>query len=267
MGLKTCDVKIFQSWEYINPDFADDMKILRQSGELHRTGKHLVIWHTKQKFVMRVETPSGRVAAFKIYDKLRNPRKFFLRHSPTAAEAINYQRIADIDIAVPQLLAAGDVRCRGQLKNSFIVTEFAEGFSDGRDFFGDGVHAGNIVLRDEFIRRAMMLLARCHDHRILHRGYTPANILSRVRESADADGNNLDIMFIDVASCRKLPRWLLKLKLMVDFIMFFRFFDLDAAQRKEFLQHYINAAEKPLFRLDVLAEKVEKALSRHLKQK
>ena len=267
MSLKPCEVKIFQSWEYINPDFADDMKILRQSGELHRTGKHLVIWNTKQKFVMRVETPSGRVAAFKIYDKLRNPRKFFLRHSPTAAEAVNYQRIADINIAVPQLLAAGDVRSPGKLKSAFIVTEFAEGFSDGRDFFGDGVHAGNIALRDEFIRRAMMLLARCHDHRILHRGYTPANILSRVRESADADGNNLDIMFIDVASCRKLPCWLLKLKLMVDFIMFFRFFDLDAARRKEFLQHYINAAEKPLFKLDILAEKVEKALRKHLKKK
>ena len=49
--------------------------------------------------------------------------------------------------------------------------------------------------------------------------------------------------------------------------MFFRFFDLDAAQRKEFLQHYIKAAEKPLFKLDILAEKVEKALSRHLKKK
>ena len=267
MGIKPCEVKIFQSWEYIHPDFADDLKSLRQSEQLHRTGKHPVIWRTKQKFVMRVETPSGKVAAFKIYDHLKTPRKFFLRHSPAAAEALNYQRIADLNITAPKLLAAGDVRKNGKLKSAFIVTEFAEGFSDGRDFFDDGIHANNITLRDEFIRRAMTLLARCHDHRILHRGYTPANILSRVRESADADGNNLDIMFIDVASCRKLPCWLLKLKLMVDFIMFFRFFDLDATQRKEFLQHYVDAAEKPLFKLDILAEKVEKALSRHLKKK
>jgi tRNA A-37 threonylcarbamoyl transferase component Bud32 len=226
-----------------------------------------VIWRTKQKFVMRITAPSGKVAAFKFYDKLKSPQKFFLRYSPAAAEALNYQRIADMDIAAPQLLAAGDVRKRGKLKNSFIITAFAENYRDGRDFFGEGIHAGDITLRNEFIRRAMELLARCHDHHILHRGYTPSNILSRVRASADANGNNLDIMFIDVASCRKLPRWLLKLKLMVDFIMFFRFFELDAAQRKEFLQYYLNASEKPLYDLDTLSAKVEKALRKHLKKK
>ena len=266
MCLKTCDVKIFQSWEYVHPNFADDLKSLRQSGELHRNGIHPVIWRTKQKFVMRITAPSGKVAAFKFYDKLKSPQKFFLRHSPAAAEALNYQRIADMNIAAPQLLAAGDVRKCGKLISSFIITAFAENYRDGRDFFDEGIHAGDIALRNEFIRRSMELLARCHNHNILHRGYTPANILSKVRESADASGNNLDIMFIDVASCRKLPRWLLKLKLMVDFIMFFRFFELDAAQRKEFLQYYINASEKPLFTLDTLSIKVEKALRKHLKK-
>lgn len=254
------------SWEYVHPEFTGDLAALRSSGKLHRTGGFQVIWKTKQKFVMRVTAPSGKSTAFKIYDNIKAPRKFFLRNSPAAAEAVNYQRIAELGIAVPCLLAAGDTRCFGKLKKAYIVTEFAEGYSDGRDFFDDGAYAENKQLCDEFIRHAMTLLARCHDSNILHRGYTPANILSRLRSEPYHNGDMLDIMWIDVASCRKLPRWMMKIKLMVDFVMFFRFFDIDQAQRKEFLAYYINASEKPLFTLDELSKRVEKALCKHLQK-
>lgn len=260
--MKKNDLKtsVRRSWEYVHPDFADDLAALRASGDLRRDGVFPMLWKTKQKFVLHTTAPSGLTAAFKIYDRLKSPRKFFLRHSPAAAEAINYQLVAAMGIAAPRLLAAGDTRSFGRLQYSFLVTEFAEGYRDGRDFWKKELLNNDFAGQRAFVCRAMELLARCHDHGILHRGYTPANLLYRRRETPDAGGNILDLMWIDVASCRRLPRWLLKRWLTVDFVDFFYLFDFDAAQRRDFLNHYIAASENPLLPPEQLADRVEKAL-------
>ena len=258
---------IWRSWQYCHDSFADDLEELQQSGDLQRESKFQRIWQTKQKYVLKITTGSGKTAAFKEYDRIKSAWKYLFRLSPCGSEALNYQLLANIDIALPRLLAAGDIRKNGCLKNAFIITEFAEGFRDGRDFFGTGSLAENIDLREEFITRNMRTLAKLHDHNILHRGFTPANLLYKQRKTADADGNRLDLMWIDVASCRNISKGKLEKTLHIDHEQFFRFFDFSSEELKKYLQIYCQAAENPLTTPEKLLERLQKAIAkRHQKE-
>ena len=255
------------SWSYIDRDIAGDFAGLQNGKSLERNGDFPVIWDTKQKYVLKVAAPSGKVFAFKKYDHLKNAYKFFFRCSPCGAEAVNFQRISSLDIPMPKLLAAGDIRRNFVLKSAFIATEFAEDFRDGRDFYGKGKLAADQLLRDEFIQRNMELLARCHDNNILHRGFTPANLLYRQRSAPDSNGNMLNLMWIDVASCRKVMRFYLKRAFIIDFEQFFRFFDFSDQELAKFIGCYLQAAEKPLASAPAIVKKLRAALEKRRRRK
>lgn len=257
---------VWRSWSYINDSFADDFQILERSGTLRMGGEFPVIWKTKQKFVLKGTAASGRTFAYKSYCKLKGAIKYFFRLSPCGMEAMNFQRISNCGIALPRLLATGDIRQNGILKTAYIVTEFAEGYSDGRDFTPMKAIVKDKVLLDEFILRNMELLAKLHNNSILHRGFTPANLLYKLRQSPDAAGNRLDLMWIDVASCRKQPRFMLKNSIFVDFEQFFRFFEFGDDALLKYLQHYcqyshvsLKTPEKLLAELKIqLAKRIAK---------
>ena len=250
------------SWSYVDRDFAGEFNGLQKDKSLARNGDFPVIWDTKQKYVLKVAAPSGKVFAFKKYDRLKNAYKFFFRCSPCGAEAVNFQRISSLDIPMPRLLAAGDIRRNFVLKSAFIATEFAEEFRDGRDFYGKGKLAEDKILRNEFIKRNMKFLARCHDNNILHRGFTPANLLYQQRATPDNSGNMLNIMWIDVASCRKVIRFYLKRSFIIDFEQFFRFFDFSDQELTEFIEYYLQVSEKPLATAPTIVKKLRAALEK-----
>ena len=257
----------WRSWFYVNDGFKDDFLSLVESNALQKDGEFPVIWNTKQKYVLKVQCASGRVFAYKAYNRLKKQYKFFFRLSPCGAEAANYQQINSLGIKTPQLLAVGDTRIRGVLKTAFIATEFVGDYQDGRAFFADGALYGRVDLCDEFICRNMQLLARLHDHNILHRGFTPMNLLFREKINPASGDDLLDIMWIDLASCRKLPRFMLKRRLIVDFEQFFRFFDFSSEKLRKYLACYLAAAENPLAASeDVLLAKLEKSLLKRRKK-
>ena len=70
------------SWSYVDRDFAGEFNGLQKDKSLARNGDFPVIWDTKQKYVLKVAAPSGKVFAFKKYDRLKNAYKFFFRCSP-----------------------------------------------------------------------------------------------------------------------------------------------------------------------------------------
>lgn len=263
-ALKTEFTSVWRSWSYIHKDFAGDFQALEKAGSLKLDGPFPVIWKTKQKFVLKGTGASGRTFAYKSYCKLKGTVKYFFRLSPCGMEAENFQRISDCGIALPRLLAVGDVRKNGILKTAFLITEFAEGYSDGRDF----THLKNVItdrdLRDEFICRNLELLAKLHDNNILHRGFTPANLLYKLRETPDANGNMLDLMWIDIASCRKMPRFMLKRNITVDFEQLFRFFDFSEGDLLKYLQHYSNSTTSPLKTPEQLLADLKKRLKKRV---
>lgn len=264
-ALKSSFTSVWQSWSYVNDTFAGDMEELLAAGSLKLDGPFPVIWKTKQKFVLKGTAPSGRTFAYKSYCKLKGAGKYFFRLSPCGMEAENFQRISDCNIALPRLLAVCDIRKNTILKTAFLITEFAEGYSDGRDFTPMKSVITDRDLRDEFIYRNMELLAKLHDNNILHRGFTPANLLYKLRETPDAAGNRLDLMWIDIASCRKLPRFLLKRSVTVDFEQFFRFFDFSDTELLEYLNHYCNSTRSPLNQPEKLLAALKKQLAKRKK--
>ena len=229
------------SWAYFRRDFAPEFERLDREGFLREEGPSEKIWQTKNRFVLKVPLGEGRFAAYKRYRKISRPRKFMLRPSPCGFEAYNYQLLKELGIPLPELLAAGDTREHFRLRTAFIMTKFAEGFRDGRDFLPGGALAEEKELRAEFISRNFRLLARCHDACVLHRGFNPANLLFKVRTAPDEAGNRLDLLWIDVASCRRRPRFLVNFLIVHDFRQFFREFDLPEEEKAAFIDGYCRS--------------------------
>ena len=255
------------SYCYLRKDFAEIYEELQQQDLLREDGTAQMLWSTHTKFVIKVPLPDGRFAAYKTYRRIDKPLKFALRPSPCGFEAINFQQIRACGIPAVELLAVGDERRFFKLKNAFIATLFADGFENGRDFIRDGVMAKESALLEEFIVRNMQYLARLHDIKIMHRGFTPANLLYRVRESADDMNNLLDIKWIDVASCRRLSAWSINRNIADDMVQFFRFFDFDGEKLLKYLQVYCNAREKSAPPPEKILKKLEKLLAERKKRK
>ena len=242
------------SWRWVHSDFADDFAGLQTGDALKENGSSEKIWQTKQKFVLKVQTASGRIVVYKSYRMVKDWLRCIFRLSPLAREALNYQLLLDMGLPMARLLAAGDTRSCFILKGGFLVTEFAQDTSDGRDFCKGAKHASDTSLRDAFIRAVFANLAKMHDHGWIHRGSTPANFLYRRK------GNSLETVWIDVATCRQVSRFAQKRLIPEDFVNFFRFFDFTPEQRKAYEELYLSYATHNLFSSQTLFESVERNL-------
>lgn len=248
------------SFCWFRSDFAGKFAELENSGYLQENGPAEMIWQTRSKYVLKVPLGDGKFAVYKTYRKISKPYKYMLRLSPCGAEALNYQLMQDRALPMAKLLAVAEKRRFFRLHNAFIVTEFADGFRDGRDFMPGGCMADRIDLCNEFILRNLALLAHCHDCGILHRGFTPANLLYKLRENADENGNYLDLVWIDVASCRRQSLWRIDRNVEIDLVQFFRFFAFDNARLSDYLASYCRSREKFPLPAAELLKKVQKKL-------
>lgn len=233
-------IKLSSSWQYIQPEEQEALAgIVAEAESLQPDGRVPVLWKTRNKFVLLLELQNGRKVVFKAPLKVKNVLKYCFRLSPYAREALNFYHIRQLEIPTVKFLAAGEFRTFFKLRKGFLITEFAEGFSDGFDFVPGKIHEGEPALVRDFTEQNFRLLARLHNHRMIHNGFTPGNMLYRKRQEPDADGNMLEILWIDLASCRRVRwpqnywRWIAP-----DIVHFFSFFQFTDEEKLHYLQVY-----------------------------
>lgn len=251
-------IRLYRSWSWVREDFADEFDRLSDAGAFRPDGISPAIWHTRTKFVLRVSTSRGFDAAYKSYYRIRNFHQYIIRPSDCASEASNYVMLAELGFPLPDLLAVGETRCGFVLKNSFLISRFADDYRTGLDFFRDGVHVGNEPLFLEFCRGNLTLLARLHDLGIVHRGFTPANLLYR----KDADG--MKFLWIDVADCRRSA--ISTPQVATEFFHLFRYLRTTPENRRALEAWYLDAAKIRRTNLDELFETVEKRIENRMKE-
>ena len=258
--------RLSHSWHWLRTDFAEEFRQILADGADRDDSGNEILWNTRHKYTVKIRTSAGRVVALKHYRTLR----FFpyVHHrTPVAAEALNYQRMLDLGLPMAQLLAVGDTRHFFRPITSFIVTEFAANCRDGGVFRPGRDMEQKTVWRNEFIRRNFILLAKLHDAGIYHRGFTPMNELWRPAAVPDAAGNQLEIVWIDVASCRKLPSFVLRKKIPDDLVNFLHFFRFTPEEIREFLQVYCDAVKVVRYAPEELFREVERRLEIRLQKK
>lgn len=250
--------RTLRSWSWARSDFADEFRRLSDAGAFRSDGPSETIWRTRAKFVLRAKTSLGFDVAYKSFFEVKNVHHYLLRQSPCAAEAANYALLADFGFPLPDLLAAGELRCGPLLKNAFMVSRFVEGFRNGLDFFKEGIYTNDEPLLKEFCRAHLALLAKLHDRGYAHGGFTPANLLYR-REP----GGGMKLCWVDVAECSRSP--LTVPMIADDIIRLFRYLKLSPAVRRELEAAYLEAAKVPRTNADELYGVLEKRIATRLK--
>ena len=251
-------ISLRSSWRYCLDSFAGTFEELLQRGALCESSSGEIIWSTRNKYVIKLPAENGTSVAYKGFRRITKPCSYLLRPSACGSEAVNYQRIADLGIPVPELLAAGEERVWFRLKNAFLITRFAEGFLNGRYFLEGAPHEAEHELRDEFLRRHLALLAHFHDCGMIHRGFTPANIMWKKRSGPDAEGNRLDLLWLDLASCRKVPLPYIALQGHTDIAACLDPFGFSREKSLSFVEVYCAARKKVPPRLQALEAKLFK---------
>lgn len=236
--------RLSSSWCYVKDSFLKEFETLSKRGEFSESGSGENIWDTGKKFVLKISLDGGGAVVYKSFRSVAKPAKFILRPSPCGFEAHNYSLIGALGIPLPELLAAGDTRKNFILENAFLITRFAEGFYNGRQLLKGELFEERSDLMEELLRRNMPLLARCHDAGIIHRGFTLANLMWRELPEPDSEGNKLELLWIDLGSCRRRPVFLINFLCHLDLELLFKHPDLSNGQKSELIELYCASRKK-----------------------
>ncbi len=234
-ALSKMGIRFRSSWFHVEPGFDAVKAAYFEAPELFASGGE-VIWQTRNKMVRKITLPEqyGSITlAFKDY-KCVKPLRYLLRCSKTALEAANYRAFAALGIPMAKLLFAGDERKSFHLKHSFLATQFADGYVDGRDFLPGGKLRG-APEQKVFIDRNLAFVGKLHSIHCFHKGVRVFNFLWKPL----GDGE-IDIVWIDVASCRflSIPGVLFRKYMICDLADFFRDLELEDAELRDALNGY-----------------------------
>ena len=255
----TLKLKLFSSWSYIADDSSEIKELLSDRSSLVPGGEYTCLWRTSNKYVLKLPLGEGRELVYKAPLRLKGIHKYLFRPGPYGKEAFNFDRLSRLGLPMVKLIAAGEDRCCFVLKGGFLVTEFASGFSDGRDFVAGGVRDNDKHFLDEFICRNFAFLAQMHASGIIHRGFTPGNLLYRKRTEPDSDGHLLDLLWIDVASCQKpLAGFGLRRGIARDIALFFHYFNFTGEEKLRYIAVYCANDPEKRFTPEKLLDLVEK---------
>ena len=252
-----------KSWIYLQENFAEEYNTLLNEGKLQEGSGADILWQTSQKFVLKVASPAGRNIVFKSYRKIKDRRKYILRLTPCGLEAGNYQALTNLGFPMARLLAVGEERTFFLVKKAFLITEFAEGYQDGKVFLPYNYRQEDAALRDEFIRLNLQLLAKLHDCGYLHQGFMPGNLLWK----RNPDSDQMDLIWIDVATCRKVSPNKIRKSIGFEVGNFFRLFDFSMDKIRDCLNYYLEASRSSLVSRDELISAVETELQRRAAKK
>lgn len=251
-------ISLVRSWCWVKDSFAADFDRLTAAGAFLPGDGSRTIWSTRSKFVLRVPVSPGFDAAYKGFYRVHYPQRYFFHPSPSAAEAANYVRLTELGFPLPELLAVGEIRRGPFLRDAFFASRFIDGYRNGLDFYGSGPNASDLPLLRAFCCGHLALLAKLHDAGLLHRGFTPSNLLYRQTPSG------LDFRWVDVADCQESR--ISAREIAEDVVKLFRYLNhIDSSLRREFLNRYLRAAAIPRTTLDELCAVVEKRLVKRMK--
>ena len=246
-------ISMLGSWCWVKDSFAADFDRLTAAGAFDPGDGSRTIWSTRSKYVLRIPVSPGFDVAYKGFYRVHGAHRYIFHPSPSAAEAANYVRLAELGFPLPELLAVGEIRRGPFLRDAFFVSRFIDGYRNGLDFHGPGPHTSNVPLMKAFCAGHLALLAKLHDAGMLHYAFTPSNLLYRQTPSG------LEFCWVDVADCRKAEIGLREIA--EDVVQFFRHLNhIDAALRRELLAPYFDAVKVPRTNLDDLCALLEKRL-------
>lgn len=256
-ALRDMQVRFRSDWFHAEPGFELVKQAFFEVPQLFKNGE--VIWKTRNKEVRKISLPSeygGITLVFKDYDGIK-PLRYALRCSKTALEAANYRAFSELGIPMATLLFAGDNRTRFRLDRSFLATQFAEGYSDGREFLPGGTWCGTPEQK-LFIDRNLVYVAKLHAVHCFHKAARVFNFLWKPIENGD-----IDIVWIDVASCRFLsvPNCVFRKYLVKDLANFFHDLELPEAEVREALESYRQNNPRCLFSGEELYQAVAAAVA------
>ena len=253
-------MKFSRSWTYVTSSFREEYEKLEAAGAFDENSFSECIWKTRNKFVLKVITSSGDAVVYKTFNKIKRWRSYLFRLSPIGREALNYDIFRQLGFNMPRLLAVGETRKAFKIKTGFLITEFAAGTDNGLCFTPGGKLEKETAMCHEYLSKNLALLAKLHDYGILHGGFTPGNLLWR-----NVDGE-LEIVWIDVASCKRTRRRGLRKKGLIDFYHLFRFFRFTDDEIRRYLDVYFAACKNPLWHKEDLFAALKKALLKKCKE-
>ena len=252
-------LKLFSSWSYVAVNNSEINELLSDRSNLVPGGKHPCLWKTRNKYVLKLTLADGKEVVYKAPLCQKGIHKYLFRPGPYGMEAFNFDRLAKAGLPMVKLIASGEKRCCFVLKDGFVMTEYASGFSNGRDFIDGEALENEKELINEFVCRNFVFLAKMHALGIIHRGFTPANLLYRKRTVTASDNNLLDLLWIDVASCQKpfagigLHRGIAR-----DIALFFHYFNFSRDEKLRYIRVYCSSDPKRRFSPEKLLELVDK---------
>ncbi len=254
---------LIRPWLWIREDAAELRDAFRAGPPGSDSGPE-VLWRTKNKYVLRIKTASGLDLACKWYERIRQAPYSF-SWTLAAKEAYNFKRLAGLGLPLVKLVATGEDRGFLHIRTAFLVTEYADGFLDGRYFFEFMAH--ETAMRDEFTRSNFVLVARLHDAGFCHGGFTPLNELWRKMPEPDAEGHTMELRWLDIATCHRAWGPVLKRRIVEDLGNFLRFYAFTEADRREHLRLYLESTKVKRFDLDSLCRAVEENLAARIRRK
>lgn len=210
--------------EYLNahPELRNENSILTRSG-----GKE--VWR-----IPIPEEAGGQTVVCKVCHG-KKPWRYWLGLSLPAREFRNYQVLYLLDIPAAKVLAFGERRTFCHLHDSFFITEFIPGTSDGRSFMPGGANREDRKLRETFWKINMPILAKLHRNNFFHKAIHPRNILWRLR----GDGS-MEVFWIDVARCRIVFRRQMKRAIAFDLYTILRDMRLPSEEGERMLACYLE---------------------------
>ena len=164
------------------------------------------LWKTRHKIVVRYTVPADMFPEhdnFQVVLKCYREKRFFryLFRPSLAFRVWEGYKLIPAGSPCAKVLAAAENRRGVRLLNSIFVTEMVQCNGDGDDFCPGGKLENSRELAQEFAEKNLRLLARLHKSGLVHGGFTPRNELYIL----DPAKKQLDVVWIDLATCRKAP--------------------------------------------------------------
>ena len=209
------------------------------------------LWQTRHKVVVRYTVPSGVLPEKENYQvvwKYYREKRFFrylFRPSLAFREWKGYKKVEAVGIPCAKALAAAENRRGMRLLESFFVTEMVQCSGDGDDFCPGGCFENDAGLISEFAGKNLQLLARLHRAKLVHGGFTPRNELYILKKDASAsEKERMQIVWIDLATCRKVPFYKRKKLQKKDVDCFLSMLNLSPATKDALYQFYLEELKK-----------------------
>lgn len=186
----------FRSWRWVRKDFGEALDWIM--GHPHDVRRGIYMSDTPGKEVWRLTVPSrfgGKEYVLKTY---LFPKTFWdtFEESEALKEARNYAALEGIGVPAARVMACGETRLLGKVKESFIITGYIADTVDGSALMPGGYLWDKTDIRMAFSQKTLAILAHTHQCGFLHQDFHPRKLLIGNVENPD----ELTVTLIDVAN-------------------------------------------------------------------